>query len=172
MISPGALPPLVGLYRELRADRSRLVVMGDSAGGGLGLSLLNDAADRPAALVLIAPWLDLTVSDPSQPAIEPRDVMLSIERLRIAGRWWQGGMADDDARIAVADSTDPALPPTLLLCGGDDLLVADARRFVRANPSVRYVEEPGLCHVYPLLFFAESRCARRQIADFVEEQLD
>lgn len=48
---------------------SRIVVAGDSAGGGLTISLLQVLRDTgqplPAGGVLISPWCDLTHSFPS-----------------------------------------------------------------------------------------------------------
>jgi len=66
-----------------------------------------------------------------------------------------------------------ALPPTLLLCGSADILVADARRLAAAAPDkIRYIEEVGLMHVYPLMpFFPEARRAWLEIERFVDRVL-
>ncbi len=58
------------LYEELliAADSSNLIVMGDSAGGGMGLALTMQARDKsieqPSDLVLLSPWLDVTMINP------------------------------------------------------------------------------------------------------------
>jgi acetyl esterase/lipase len=63
--------------------------MGDSAGGGMALAMaqrLRDTGRRPPdRLVLIAPWLDITLGNPAVPIIEPRDPLLAAEPLRFAG---------------------------------------------------------------------------------------
>ena len=73
----------LAVYRACAAadPGAPIVLMGDSAGGGLALSLAMQIREAgglpsPAGLVLIAPWLDVTTADPSQARIEPRDVML------------------------------------------------------------------------------------------------
>src|SRR5918998_649935 len=62
---PAAVDDAVAAYRWLlgRVDPARLVVAGDSAGGGLTLAMLVAARDSglpmPAAAVCISPWVDL-----------------------------------------------------------------------------------------------------------------
>jgi monoterpene epsilon-lactone hydrolase len=71
-----------GGVAELLTDveASAVSVLGDSAGGGLAFGLartLGEAAlPQPARLVLIAPWLDLTMSNPGIPVVEARDICL------------------------------------------------------------------------------------------------
>ena len=99
----------LGLVDECGAHN--VVVIGDSAGGGLALSLaqvLRDAGEPlPAALVLFSPWLDLAVKGDDQPAIQRIDPALSIEVLRAAGRLWAHDAAVDD-QPAFRRATRPA----------------------------------------------------------------
>jgi monoterpene epsilon-lactone hydrolase len=64
-----ALPPLVDLVEQVAiASPQGVVLMGDSAGGGLALALAQQVARRPGpqptSLVLVSPWLDLTGGTP------------------------------------------------------------------------------------------------------------
>jgi epsilon-lactone hydrolase len=164
------------LYRGLLADRPEpLVVMGDSAGGGLTVALIQQAVASglraPAAQVLLSPWLDLTMTDPAQEALEAIDPLLSRAGPVAAGRWYAGAWPTTDPRVSPMFGDIAALPRTLLICGTYDILVSDARRFrALAGPAgvpVEYHEEEGLIHAYPLLFFPESRKARDRIMHFV-----
>jgi epsilon-lactone hydrolase len=164
------------LYRELVSDHPEpWVVMGDSAGGGLAVALTQQAAASglppPAALVLLSPWLDLTLTDPAQEALEQVDPLLSRAGPEAAGRWYAGAWPTTDSRVSPMFGDIAALPRTLLLCGTHDILVTDARRLrALADASgvpVEYHEEEGLIHAYPLLFFPESRKARDRIMRFV-----
>jgi len=97
------------------------------------------------------------------------------EGLAAAGRWYAGPLAVDDPRVSPLHGDLAGLPPTLMLCGTRDILIADARNLAaraRAESApVTYHEEPGLMHVYPLLMFPESRRAQASIVHFVRERV-
>ena len=158
-------------YRRLVSEHGaqNLLVMGDSAGGGLALAMLQHAETMPAGLILNAPWLDAGVSDPAQVEIERNEWLLNSFTLRTWGRWWAGPKDLRDPMVSPLFGDLSRLPPTLLLCGSADILVADARRLAALAPGkVRYVEEAGLMHVYPLMpFFPETKRAWLEIGTFV-----
>lgn len=170
---------LLSVYRDLVAahDAAGLVVMGDSAGGGLTMSLALQARTAnlpgPAGLVLVSPWLDVAMSDPAQEEIERIDPLLMRPGLAAAGRWYAGAMAARDPRVSPIHGEIAGLPPTLLFCGTRDILLSDARRLVARAAAegvhVEYHEAQGLMHVYPLMVFPESRRAQERIVSFVRE---
>lgn len=153
------------------AESGPVRLMGDSAGGGLALAsamLLRDSGNRvPDGLLLIAPWLDVTMADPSQPLVAARDPILAIPGLAEAGRLWAGELAVDDPTVSPLFGDYTGLPPVTLMCGSYDLLVADSRRFVEsaraADVPVNYIEAAELFHDYPLLPTPEGAAARAQI---------
>jgi acetyl esterase/lipase len=167
-----SLPPLTKRLTELSANSAPVSVMGDSAGGGLALSLVHRAAAAgvlPHRVVLIAPFLDATVSSPESVRLERIDPWLGVAGGREAGRLWAGN--DDPARPEVsplfADQTN--LPPTLVFVGGRDCLAPQARDFAeRCGPAVELVDLPDLVHVYPLLPIPEARVAFERIVAFIE----
>jgi monoterpene epsilon-lactone hydrolase len=160
------------VYRQHVSEHGaqNLLVMGDSAGGGLALAVLQQAEAAPAGLILNAPWLDAGVSDSSQVEIERGDWLLNSFTLRTWGQWWAGPRDLRDPLVSPLFGDLSGLPPTLMFCGSADILVADARRLAAAAPGkVRYVEEDGLMHVYPLMsFLPETRRAWREIERFVD----
>ncbi len=172
---------VLGVYGELLAhhDPSRLVLMGDSAGGGLATSLAMQAVAaglaKPAALVLVSPWLDVTMTDPAQGELEKVDPLLVRAGPKAAGRWYAGAMSTTDPRVSPLYGEIAGLPPVLMFCGTHDILLTDARRLAARAAAeggdVEYHEEPGLMHVYPLLFFPESYKARDRIVGFVQESV-
>lgn len=146
------------------------LLAGDSAGGGLAASTLLQARDAglalPDAVVLMCPWLDLEMDNPDQAAIEPRDAILSRVGLHAAGRLYAGDAGADDLRANPLRGDWTGLPPILLFGGGDDILVTDAWALKAKEPAVTYVEESGLMHDWPILFFPESRTAQAGMASF------
>lgn len=162
------------VYRSFAPDHGGpFILAGDSAGGGLAAAVAHIARDQglrlPAGIVLVCPWLDIAATDPAQPAIEPRDSILTLDGIREAGRLYADGLSVDDPRVSPIHGNWDGLPPILMFGGGDDILVTDARRLKAKLPAVDYIEEAGLMHDWPLFFLRESREAQRRIADFAHE---
>ena len=107
-------------------------LMGDSAGGGLTLSALQRLRDEdvllPFAAVLMAPWLDLTLSSPSVKTAADEDVVLTEPKLRIMAEYYAGAVDSSDPRISPLFGTFDALPPLYLQAAGKDLLRDDSLR--------------------------------------------
>ena len=170
-----ATPPLVELFEQVAvASAQGVVLMGDSAGGGLAVLLAQQVARRsgpqPTHLVVFAPWLDLTGRTPGTDEAAKRDPWLNLSKLRIYGAWWGGGPPPDPEASPLANDLT-GLPPTLLFCGTRDLLhpqsVAMAAAAERAGVPVTYVEGPGLLHVYPILPIPEARAAFERVEAFL-----
>lgn len=104
------VPMVVAAWDHLRQAHpgARLTLGGDSAGGGLALVLLQrlrdlglPASDRPAATVLLSPWVDLVLEDAATRALSRTDVVLPLAGLSRAARRYAGGR----------DLADPWLSP-------------------------------------------------------------
>jgi epsilon-lactone hydrolase len=159
-------------YRDfLTLHDGPFVLGGDSAGGGLAAVVAQSARDQglrqASGLLLICPWLDVSLTDPSQPAIEPRDCVLTIDGARAAGRKYAGGLPLDDPRVSPVHGNWGGLPQMLVYGGADDILLPDARGLAAKLPSATYVEGDGLMHDWPIFFLPESRRAQAQMADFI-----
>ncbi|SFF17501.1 alpha/beta hydrolase fold domain-containing protein [Blastococcus tunisiensis] len=168
-----AYPFLTEVYRQLLADvdAGATTVLGDSAGGGLALGLAQtlDGAGlpRPGRLVLVAPWLDLTMSNPGIPAVEARDPWLSRAGLHEAAAAWAGGDDPTDSRLSPINGSLAGLPPTDLYVGSRDICLPDALllrdRAAAEGATLRLVVCEGAVHVYPLVPAPEGRAAAREI---------
>jgi acetyl esterase/lipase len=165
-----------GLIKE--AGARRVAVVGDSAGAGLALALAQELRDAgaalPASLVLLSPWLDVTCSDPAQPALEKVDRILSIAALRRAGSLWAGALAPEDPRVSPLYGSLEGLPPMAAFAGTEDLLLPDARRLAakaRAEgAAVTLYEYPHQFHVWMAgmpQFVPEAGRALDQAAGFI-----
>jgi epsilon-lactone hydrolase len=157
----------------LAAHDGPFLMGGDSAGGGLAAVVAQMARDkglRPASgLLLVCPWLDGSGSHPDQPAIEPRDCILTLGGIKAAGALYAGDLPVNDPRISPIHGDWKGLPPILCYGGGDDILVTDARALKAKLPAIEYVETAGLMHVWPIFFLSESRAAQSQIAAFARQ---
>jgi acetyl esterase/lipase len=156
------------LLGEARAAGGRLVLMGDSAGGGLALAAAQAARaqgrPQPDRISLISPWLDVTMTHPDQPAIARQDGMLRIDGLAEAGRCYAGALDPADPLVSPLNGSLAGLAPLTVLCGTHDVLLPDSRRLAagaaEAGLAIDYHEAPGLPHCYPLAPIPESAAAR------------
>jgi acetyl esterase/lipase len=170
-----SLPRLVALFERLAVESAQgVVLMGDSAGGGLAVGVAQLVARRPGPqpthLVAFAPWVDLTGRTPGTEEAAATDPWLTLSKLRLYGTWWGAGDPPADQASPLAGDLS-GLPPTLLMCGTRDLLLPQVRllaeRARAAGSPVTYVEQPGLIHVYPLLPIPEARRAWHQVVAFL-----
>lgn len=151
-----------------------VVLAGDSAGGGYALALAEALRDRglpaPTHLVLLAPWVDLTVPEGTAEAAR-RDPWLSFDLLTVYADFWAGGIDLADPRISPGLGDLAGLPPALMFCGTRDLLQPGCDQlFERADTAdwpLEYVVTPDMLHVYPLLPIPEGRTAFDQIVEFL-----
>lgn len=159
---------------ETHAPES-IVLMGDSAGGGLALAFAQHLAEsgqpQVGRVVMLCPWLDITLSNPDIPKVLKRDPLLDIPGNREAGRMWAAGTDPHDPKLSPLYGPLDGLPPLCLLIGTDDGLLPDARRFrdqarAAAQP-LDYREYPSMYHVWMLLPMPEADRAIEDIVRFI-----
>jgi epsilon-lactone hydrolase len=150
-------------YAAFRALRNsghppqRIAIVGDSAGGGLAMTLLLRlramGEELPGSVGLISPWLDLTCSAPAITANTATDAMLEPSWLPSAANLYGGPADAADLRPLEADLA--GLPPLHVVAGGGELLVDDADRLVEraraAGVAVTYRRVAGMWHDFPVL---------------------
>ncbi|MGY2127420.1 alpha/beta hydrolase fold domain-containing protein [Blastococcus sp. SYSU DS0617] len=168
-----AYPFVTEVYRDLLAevDASAVTVAGDSAGGGLALGFAQTLADaglpQPRKLVLLSPWLDLTLSHPDLPALERRDPWLNIDGTVEAGKAWADGDDPTQPRLSPINGELSGLAPMDVYVGTRELCLADVlllqERAAAAGADLRVTVCPGAVHVYPLVPAPEGRAAARDI---------
>ncbi|QDO87464.1 alpha/beta hydrolase [Ornithinimicrobium ciconiae] len=164
--------PLLAAVLEAVPDDLPVHVLGDSAGGTLALLQTQRHPGRVAGLTLIAPWLDLSMSNPAVDALEPHDPWLTRAGLRPAARAWAGGRDLRHLDVSPLFGDLERLPPTLVLVGNRDICLPDCELLAaRAPAAVTLRVGVGLPHVYPLLPIPEARPARAEIVQHTEDTL-
>ncbi|MGY1769633.1 alpha/beta hydrolase fold domain-containing protein [Blastococcus sp. SYSU D00813] len=168
-----AYPFVTAVYRELLAgaDASTVTLAGDSAGGGLALGLAQTLAGaglpQPRRVVLLSPWLDLTLGHPDLPAVEQRDPWLCSAGLRVAADAWAGGDDPTDPRLSPGNGPLAGLAPVHVYVGTREICLPDAlalRDRARAEGAdVELTVCSGAVHVYPLVPAPEGRAAARAV---------
>ena len=122
--------------RDLRAEHKSIALAGDSAGGGLALSILaEDLSTGPTevrAAALFSPWIDLSLSSPSLDQFRARDPVVRLEGLRQMVAAFAPATDPRDPRISPLFAEMTGMPPLLLQVGSDEALLDDALALDRA----------------------------------------
>jgi acetyl esterase/lipase len=110
-----------------------LVVSGDSAGGGLAASLGVLSQTDPSlwmdGLILLSPWLDLTVSAPSYSANAADDPLFSEQVARNAADLYLQGVNPRHPLASPLLARIESFPSTLINVGAREVLADDAVLF-------------------------------------------
>jgi epsilon-lactone hydrolase len=179
---PAALEDAARAYTSMLdhvQDARRLLVAGDSVGGGLTLSLLLTLREQrialPGGLILFSPGIDMSGAtladiDPNDPvAVQIRDW-----HGRITDAYLAGHPVDDPVVDALrADLT--GLPPMLIQSATADPTLEDARRLSERARShgvdARLELYPGNAHVFQTFwsFLPEAADAVRRAGEFARE---
>jgi epsilon-lactone hydrolase len=172
---PAAVEDAVAAYRWLLdqgVEPSRLVIAGDSAGGGLtlatALALKARGLPLPAALYAISPWADLTQGGDAYAEVGARDPMITKAGLDEMARQYLNGASAQDPLASPCFGDLRGLPPLYIQCGADEQLLSDSLRLAEraafAEVEVRLEVWPEMIHVWPV-FHQYLAAGRRAIAD-------
>lgn len=183
---PAANDDAVAAYRGLVADGAqRIVVVGDSAGGGLTLSLLSVLASdgasglmQPAGAAVMSPWTDLALTGESFETRAQADPIFTRGVLQaFAGMYLQGQDAMNPmASPLYARLAD--LPPIRIDVGADEVLLSDSTRYTErvraAGVEITLTVWEGMPHVFQssLGHFRAAEQSVSAIADFLRQRLD
>src|SRR5215470_2248671 len=147
---------------ESGASPDRVLVAGDSAGGGLALAALLAAREQglpqPAAIAVFSPWADISRSGSSMRTKDGADPLFSYDAMGwYAARYVPAG--DRSAPlVSPVFAALPGLPPLLIQVGSHEVLLDDAVRLAanadRDDVEVTLQVAPEGTHVFQLQFGA------------------
>lgn len=160
-------------------DPAKIVVAGDSAGGGLTVATLvalrDEKIPRPAAAVCLSPWVDLEGRGESMTTKAEADPMVQREALiKIANAY----LAGTDARTPLAAplyADLQGLPPMLIQVGTSETLLDDSVRLAERakGAGVDVTLEPWEDMIHVWHFYAsvvpEAQEAVKRIGRFIQE---
>jgi acetyl esterase/lipase len=168
-----ALKMLADVFANIQDQK--IILMGDSAGAGLALSYAlehKNADERIKALILISPFVNVTMNNENIEAVESKDLILSAKGLIAAGELYRGELAANDPKISPLFGDLSQLPTTTIFMGGCDILMPDAKllrdKLREAHVTCHYYEYPKMIHDWVVLAqIKEAHGTRSQIADLI-----
>lgn len=171
---PAANNEILKVYREIKKKYPgyKITIIGDSAGGGLAITLVHDAQEAnlpiPNSLALISPWVDLKCINNSYTTKQAVDPILSKDFL------YNHALMYAANKIKEADPSElkfKNFPPVLLLVGTDEVLNDDTKNFYAyikpIQVKAKMKEFAGQKHVW-LFSHIDSKASIEAIVDIKE----
>lgn len=166
------------LIREYPQDS--FVVMGDSAGGGLALAFTQKLIKEskltvPKGLVLVSPWLDLTLENPQMRDYEKQDMMLSYGFLEYSADKYAAGANKRNYLLSPITGSLKGLPNTLVLYGSRELFVPDIEKFqelaAKEGGDIKFMKFDGMQHDWIMFPIKEADRAIMEVRKFILKEL-
>ena len=177
---PAALDDALNAYHALLGQGwmpEQIFLAGDSGGCAhvlsLAIALRDQGSPLPAGLILLSPFVDLTLSLPSVTDNAKRDPMLSMNILKRGADAYRGKLALNDPRISPLFAPLHDLPPLLIQVGSEEILLDDAvqlaERIQAKGGAVDCQVYQGMWHNFQMFnrLITEAEDALEQIAGFV-----
>jgi acetyl esterase/lipase len=180
---PAALDDVTAAYRWLLqkgVEPSKIILAGDSAGGGLALSALVSLRDAgcplAAGTVCISPWTDLALTGDSIQTKAQVDPILTPGDLGTYAGYYAGPVKRTEPLLSPLYADWTGLPPLLIQVGSNEILLDDAVRSAAkaraAGVEVTLETWEDMFHVFHMLpFLPETKRALESIAAFASQRL-
>ncbi len=167
---------IVPLYQKHLAQNpdKKIILMGDSAGGGLSLALTEyfKAAEirMPDELILFSPWVDVSMENEEIKDYQSKDPMLAAPSLLTAAKHWAGDKDIHDWQISPIYGDLTGLRNVTVFLGTDGILYPDGiKMFNKLDRDIsnELIVGEGMNHVYPLYPIEEAVSACHKVFHIV-----
>ena len=179
---PAAVDDAVSAYKYLVESGfppEKIILCGESAGGGLcyalSLRLYELGLGRPAGIIAISPWTDLTLSGRSHKENDEIDPSMTTERVRFFAECYSNDRENPLVSPIFFKKEEADFPPSLIFAGGDEVLLDDSkimhRRLCEAGFKSELIIRPNLWHAYVLYNIREYRSDYDRMGRFLDKRL-
>ena len=165
------------LYRSLDTTKPT-IIMGAGAGGGLAAGFCEslESIMEPDQLILISPWVDVTMSNFDILRYESKDPLLASYGLKQLGQMWAGAKSVYAYKVSPLYGDVSHLKNVTIIAGTNDIFYPDIMKFyhqlVKAHVSTNLIARKAMIHNYPLLPIPEAQEAFQEITEVFNEMKD
>lgn len=121
------------LYMKLLESNTEINFLGDSAGGGFILSysmyLRNKKIKQPQNIIMLSPWLDISLSNPKTYDDAKTDYMCGVDGTRYCGKLWADDLDTKDPLVSPMFGDVNNLNKMTIITGGKEILRSDCHKF-------------------------------------------
>lgn len=177
-----AYEAMIDLYLDIasRENVKRIVLIGDSSGGAMSLVLAQIIRDlypdvlQADDIILLAPWMDVSMDNEEILSIAPHDHMLGLFGTVDIGKKWAGDKDVHDPMVSPIYGDFHHLGRITIFVGTRDMLYPDAVKFsdllFEMDINHTIVVEENLDHPYPLFPIPEATKAQNMIIDIINNE--
>lgn len=174
---PKAIEEIIQVYKYLlhKRNTNSIIIMGDSAGAGLAVSVIsrlnNEKISMPGFLIMLSPWIDLNCQNNSLIKNKDCDPVLTQKALQNYTSMYVGNAKLSDAN-PIENNIDN-FPPTLILVGSGEILLDDSKslynKIAGFQEKVKLTIYENQNHVWMLenIHSEESKRAINEIREFI-----
>ena len=170
---------VIPLYKKViqKYGKEKVIAMGDSAGGGILLGLLEQMGlekfSQPYKTILLSPWLDVRMTNPEIDNVQKLDPVLIKDVLKASGKVYSGEDGMDSFLVNPILGPIENLESLTIYTGTYDILNPDVHLFMEkvkeANLNVDLREKEKAIHIW--MTHVENKkvyAARETFNDIVE----
>jgi len=179
---PAALSDALDAYQwilSLGFSSNKIILAGDSAGGGLCMALAMYLRDHhfpmPRAIIAMSPWTDVTASGESYKSNFEKDILFgNTHDSMIFNNPYFSGRAKADPYVSPLFGNFEGMPPMLIQVGSDEMLLSDslgaAEKAKAAGVPVKLTVYEGMFHVFQMCYqmIPESKAAWEEVEQYLQ----
>lgn len=166
---------LTEFYQLKVKEFDKIVMMGDSSGGGLALGLIQSLAKEkevlPVKTILYSPWVDVELNNLNIAEYQKVDPFISASNERIWGKAWAGKLSTSDYRVSPINGDFVGVNDITLFVGSREVLYPDVKllhnKLIEKGVKSTLIIGNCLNHVYPIYPIPEARKALKQTIDII-----
>ena len=158
--------PVYKSYVEQHPEK-KIILMGDSAGGGLSLALAEqfklDGIRMPDELILLSPWVDVTMENPATKVYVDEDPWLAVFALSACAQSWAADNDPHDYQISPINGDLQGIGNVTVFTGTREALLPDTLKLYERlgrDETNELIVGRDMLHVYPLMPTPEAKQAR------------
>lgn len=181
---PAALDDVKEAYLNLLAQgwSPQQICLGGDSGGcalilALAITLRDEGQPLPAGMLMISPYVDITLKLPSVKANKQRDPMIKAFALQRGGDGYRGSIAAHDPRVSPLYASLQGLPAMLIHAGSEEILLDDARQLAQraqqAGVDARLHVYDGMWHNFQMFnaFVKTADMALDELGGFIRQKV-
>lgn len=163
------------LYRLCLDKYNKVILMGDSSGGGLALGLceyfIKEKIRQPDELILLSPWVDISLENPNIKKYEKLDPICVSDNDRLWGKIWANGLDNKNYLVSPLYGDMIGLKNVSIFVGTREILFPDIKLLalilLDSKVHVNYHIGNNMNHVYPIYPIPEARKAMKEIVKII-----